>query len=74
MLQGGGERKQTAAADRTLARLLAVIDLALNHRLAHGAHSSREKFFYIIIIAGFKEVTVWKLIAKLRSSIINHDH
>jgi hypothetical protein len=34
--QGGGDREQTAAADRTLARLDAMTDLALNHRLAQG--------------------------------------
>jgi len=34
--QGGGDREQAAAADRTLAGLDAVPDLALNHRLAQG--------------------------------------
>jgi hypothetical protein len=34
--QGGGDREQSAAEDRTLAGLDAVTDLALNHRLAQG--------------------------------------
>ena len=35
--QGSGDREQAAAADRTLAGLDAMADLALNHRLAQGA-------------------------------------
>jgi len=35
----GGDREQAAAADRTLAGLDAMADLALNHRLAQGALS-----------------------------------
>ena len=34
--QGSGDREQATAADRTLAGLDAMADLALNHRLAQG--------------------------------------
>ena len=34
--QGSGDREQAAAADRTLAGLDAMADLALTHRLAQG--------------------------------------
>ena len=36
----GGDREQAAAADRTLAGLDAMADLALNHRLAQGTLGS----------------------------------
>jgi len=34
--QGSGDREQAVTADRTLVRLDAMADLALNHRLAQG--------------------------------------
>ena len=37
--QGSGDREQAVTADRSLARLDAMADLALNHRLAQGALS-----------------------------------
>ena len=38
--EGGGDGEQVAAADRTLAGLVAMADIALNHRLAQGTLSS----------------------------------
>ena len=40
--EGGGDGEQSAAADRTLAGLDAMADLALNHRLVQGTYSYGE--------------------------------
>jgi len=45
--QAGDDREQSAAADRTLAGLDAMADLALNHRIAQGTYSSGEDFGYL---------------------------
>ena len=45
--EGGGDGEQAAAADRTLAGLDAMADLALNHRMAQCTYSCGEDFVYL---------------------------
>jgi len=55
-----GDRGQSAAADRTLAGLDAMTDLALNHRLAQGTHSYREDFVYSGVVGGLDSTDLQK--------------
>ncbi len=78
--QRGGDGEQAAAADGALARLDAMADLSLNHRLAQGTYSCGQDFVYLCQESTFTMYTdatvsrmgVWSPGAGLQGQAPNH--